>query len=210
MGTKALALGCKRIRTALGLHPEIAHQRLGELPQFETNLNEADYIGEVGLDGGSANGAHWREQVKAFSYILKTCRLGRCRPMTIHSRGAVNEVLHLLDRYADDNPMILHWFTGSDSELRRAIDMGCWFSVGPAMLRSQAGRRRVSMMPSNKVLTETDGPFGQYNKKPLMPWDSSFAINDLTKIWDESRQGVESILLANLKQMLARAGASSN
>lgn len=205
VGTKALTVGCKRIRTALGLHPEIAHQRLGELPQFDANLEEADYIGEIGLDGGSANGAYWREQVKAFSYILKSCRLERRRPMSIHSRGAADEVLHMLDRYAGDNPTILHWFSGSDRELRRAIDMDCWFSVGPAMLRSQAGRRRVTMMPSNRVLTETDGPFGRYRKRPLMPWESSLVINDLIEIWDESKQDVEDALLANLKKILARA-----
>ena len=203
-GTKALTVGCKRIRTALGLHPEIAHQRLGELPQFDVHLDQADYIGEIGLDGGSSNGAYWREQVKAFSYILKSCRTGRSRPMSIHSRGAADEVLHLLDRYADDNPIILHWFSGSDNELRKAIDMGCWFSIGPAMLRSRAGRRRVSMMPSNRVLTETDGPFGKYRKKPLMPWESYFVINDLTEIWGKSRQSVEAVILANLQQMLTR------
>lgn len=204
-GTKALTFGCKRIKTALGLHPEIAHQRLGELPQFDANLEEADYIGEIGLDGGSANGAYWREQVKAFSYILKSCRGDRGRPMSIHSRQAVDEVLHLLSRYAGGNPKILHWFSGSDDELLRAISMGCWFSIGPAMLRSRAGHRRVSMMPPNRVLTETDGPFGQHRRRPLMPWESSLVINDLINIWGKSQQEVEDILLANLKLLISHA-----
>ena len=212
-GTKALTVDCKRIKTALGLHPEIAHQRLGELPQFDELLDQADYIGEIGLDGGSLNGAYWREQVKAFSYILKSCRLGRNRPMSIHSRGAAHEVLHLLDRYAGDNPIILHWFSGSDRELRKAIDMDCWFSIGPAMLRSRAGRRRVSMMPPCRILTETDGPFGQYRMKPLMPWESYLVINDLIEIWGKNRQSVEAVILANLKQLLAKTmgkGSSPN
>ena len=36
LGTKRLALHAPRIRTALGLHPQIAHERIRELSLFDT------------------------------------------------------------------------------------------------------------------------------------------------------------------------------
>ena len=48
--SQALTEGYDRIRTALGLHPEIAHERISELELFETLLPQATYVGEIGLD----------------------------------------------------------------------------------------------------------------------------------------------------------------
>ena len=56
-GTVALARNAPRIRTALGLHPQIAHERKGELPLFERLLPEVRYVGETGL--------RWRPRVQA-------------------------------------------------------------------------------------------------------------------------------------------------
>ena len=50
-GTAALAHGCPRIRTALGMHPQLAHERKHELPLFQRLIEKTDYVGEVGLDG---------------------------------------------------------------------------------------------------------------------------------------------------------------
>ena len=35
LGTRELSSGSRRIRTALGLHPQLAHERKGELPLFD-------------------------------------------------------------------------------------------------------------------------------------------------------------------------------
>ena len=50
-GTSALAADTKRIRTALGLHPQLAHERRNELTLFDGFLPRRPYIGEIGLDG---------------------------------------------------------------------------------------------------------------------------------------------------------------
>lgn len=39
--------------------------------------------------------------------------------------------------------------------------MGCWFSVGPAMLQGARGTELVARMPRDRVLTESDGPFAR-------------------------------------------------
>ncbi len=42
---------------------------------------------------------------------------------------------------------------------------------GPAMLGSEKERLLAVSMPHDRVLPETDFPFGQAQCKPLAPWD---------------------------------------
>ena len=136
-GTCRLSEGSPRIRTALGLHPQIAHQRYQELGLFDALLSEAKYVGEIGLDGGSGFKDHWDVQLKAFRHILNAVNHAGGRIMSIHSRASATAVLDEL-KGIDGTP-VLHWFTGTKNQLNRAIDMGCWFSVGPAMLMPKKG-----------------------------------------------------------------------
>lgn len=50
-GTKKLVGDRKRVRVALGLHPEIVSQRHQEVPLLCGLLPEARYVGEIGIDG---------------------------------------------------------------------------------------------------------------------------------------------------------------
>jgi TatD DNase family protein len=133
-GTAALAQGAARIRTALGLHPQLAYERRSELSLFEGLLPQSRYVGEIGLDGGPELKATWDTQRQVFDEILRMCGSAGGRIMTIHSRRAAGPVLEALASRADAGIAVLHWFSGSRRELQRAIDQGCWFSVGPAML----------------------------------------------------------------------------
>jgi len=47
--------------------------------------------------------------------------------------------------------------------------MGCWFSVGPAMVRGASGRRIIEQLPKESVLPETDGPFVKNGTVLYMP-----------------------------------------
>src|ERR1035437_1612235 len=61
-GTSALAGSHPRIKTALGLHPQLAHQRKSELALFEQLLPRTPYVGEVGLDGSPECKPYWADQ----------------------------------------------------------------------------------------------------------------------------------------------------
>src|SRR5699024_5486360 len=162
-GTRKLAEGNQRVRTALGLHPQLAHQRADEVELFDAMLSNAEYVGEIGLDGGKGFKDHWETQLVVFRQLLRSVNRVGGRIMTIHSRGSAAAVLNELEDI--EGIPILHWFTGTPDQLKRAITMGCWFSVGPAMLASQKGRGLASMMPREHVLTETDGPFTRYSNR---------------------------------------------
>jgi TatD DNase family protein len=199
-GTCSLAGGSKRIRTALGLHPQIAHQRYQELELFDALLPDAKYVGEIGLDGGGGFKDHWEVQLKVFRHILSTVNRAGGRIITVHSRASTAVVLDELSRV--DGVPILHWFTGTPNQLKRAIDIGCWFSVGPAMLNTKRGKELTSVIPTDRILTETDGPFAKHLTKPLFPWNVDLATKQLAQIWKCGEIEATATVMTNFKQLL--------
>jgi TatD DNase family protein len=202
-GTRALARDSRRIRTALGLHPQIAHERGQELALFNRLLPVTPYVGEIGLDGTPEFRRHWRIQVAVLEHILGACRKASGRILSVHSRGASRPLLDCLETFAGAGTPILHWFSGSVRDLDRAIGLGCWFSVGPAMLLGKKGRALAAHMPRERVLTESDGPFAQLNGAPMMPWDVEASLQQLGEIWSMPPAEVKGRIDRNLQQLLA-------
>lgn len=201
--TKRMAKGCTRIRTGLGLHPQIAASRLGELALFDRLISETAYVGEIGLDGSKYHKGSLVGQRKAFAHVLDTCERAGGRVLSIHSRSAAAEVLGNLSHRANSCAPILHWFSGSISELSTAKSLDAWFSVGPAMLETKSQRNKVSAMPKNRVLLESDGPFAHYRGVPLSPLTTCHAVPVLANIWATS----EDETLLQLRENLSQIGA---
>jgi TatD DNase family protein len=111
-------------------------------------------------------------------------------------------VLDCLAQYQDAGIPILHWFTGTQTQLKRAISIGCWFSVSPAMLATKKGKSLIKEIPKERILTETDGPFTSLNRKTLMPWDVQKAIPQLSEFWQLSSEQTNFVLLSNLRAIL--------
>jgi TatD DNase family protein len=122
--------------------------------------------------------------------------------MSLHSRRASGAVLDYLEKFPEAGTFVLHWFSGSFRDLDRAINLGCWFSIGPVMLASENGRALASRMPRERVLTESDSPFAQLNGEAVMPWHVERAIHQLGVIWsvqpDEAAQSIN----RNLERLL--------
>ncbi len=201
--TSSLAKNCPRIRTALGLHPQLAHERYHELPLFEGLIGETNYVGEVGLDGLPELKPHAAIQRRVFEAVLRISAKSGGRVLSIHSRRAVDDVLQCLRAQPDAGLPILHWFSGTRSQLTRALTQGCWLSVGPPMLRSDKGRALVASVPRDRILTETDGPFATDGSRPLMPSDVWSAVDALGEIWGVAENEVRSILAENLRRVTA-------
>ena len=121
--------------------------------------------------------------------------------LTVHSRRAADAVLDAWERRPEAGTMILHWFSGSRRELERAVALGCWFSVGPAMVRSARGREALAAMPPDRVLTETDGPFAMGQKGPLGPGEVVAAVAACGLSWRMPHEEAESRLVANLRRL---------
>ena len=197
-GTAALAHDSDRIWTALGLHPQIAHERKGELPLFEQLLPKTRYVGEIGLDGAPEFKLHWPDQITVFTKILDSCSRVGGRILSIHSRRAVMPVLDALEAHSGAGIPILHWFSGSMRELERAVELRCWFSVNQAMLGGIKGRELVAKMSRDHVLTESDGPFTLVNGRAALPWDTELSAIALAELWTEPIDKVHKQLVSNM------------
>ncbi|MBX3582851.1 MAG: TatD family hydrolase [Rhizobiaceae bacterium] len=198
---KRMIKGSPRIRLGLGLHPELVAQRHSEVDFFPALLGETAYVGEVGIDGSPANRASVPLQERTFRRILKHCSDRGGRILSIHSRGAAGRVIDCLAETPGAGTPVLHWFSGSAKELERAVALGAWFSVGPAMTRSERGRFLVAGMPRDRVLTETDGPFARDGNTPFNPWDVTRAETALAELWGIAPDRVRHVLSANLRQL---------
>lgn len=135
--TAQFAKGRRRIRTALGLHPQLVHERHGEVGMFVRLLGETGYVGEIGIDGGEDSVRHLDTQKDVFRRLLRACADAGGRVMSIHSRHASGEVIEAIQRQPDAGLPVFHWFSGPVAHAQKAADMGAWFSVGLPMLRSR-------------------------------------------------------------------------
>ncbi|HAV1413218.1 TatD family hydrolase [Vibrio parahaemolyticus] len=201
-GTVNLTKGLKHCKTALGLHPQLAHLRKNELPVFDRLIEKTKYVGEIGLDGSKGWREHFDDQLMVFNHILKKCESFDDKVLTIHSLNAVDETLLCLKEHPNAGTPILHWFLGTKKQLLEAVDLGCYFSVGPAMLASARGKRIVSWIPRPKMLLETDGPFAKVLGKVLFPSDVDRVIQHLSDEWELSYSDVVGQLTNNLRVLL--------
>ena len=197
--------GQKRIRAAVGLHPELVAERHQEVEELCAIAAETRYIGEIGIDGSPQCKSSFELQKQVFESVLRgSTKLGG-KILSIHSRRAASAVLDGLEKYPEAGTAVLHWFSGSKSELERAIRIGAWFSVGPAMMASEKGRQLVDAMPRSRILTESDGPFAMIAKSPIGPNDMFKAEQAIAEIWNMSAEESKSTIYENFKKLVGGA-----
>lgn len=201
-GTVLLTEKLNNCRTALGLHPQLAHQRHNELPLFDLLCSETRYIGEIGLDGSKGYAEHMEVQLVVFEHILNKCSEFNDKILTLHSLNAVDKVLELLAVYPNAGTPILHWFLATKKQVDKAVELGCFFSVGPAMIHSNRAKKVISWLPKERVLLETDGPFAKVGGKIQFPSNVIEVMNYLSIHWEISNDGVHNQLRNNLKRLL--------
>jgi TatD DNase family protein len=149
------------VRIGLGLHPQLVADRYGELSLVEKYIQNTEYIGEIGLDFSKHFYASKEKQLIVFSNIINWCSFNPGKIISIHSVHVDKATLDILEKNAcyERNKCILHWFSGSLSQLQRAVEMGCYFSINGAMVRSPNGRKLLANIPPENLLIESDAPF---------------------------------------------------
>lgn len=201
-GTQALAPNGSRIRTALGLHPEIAAGREHELRLFEELLPQTRFVGEVGLDGSRPHRNTLDRQGGILTDILAMSAQAGGKIISLHSRGAAAAVLDVISAEPRAGVCVLHWFNGSSRQVRRASEMECWFSVSYNMMTSERGRDSVAAMPRDRIIPETDGPFGFRGDRPAWPWEATEIVPMLAELWRENPDDVAAQLDRNFRALV--------
>jgi TatD DNase family protein len=192
------------VRAALGLHPQLVAERANELSLWERHLPETRYVGEVGLDAGPRFYRSLETQRDVFRAVLEACAAAGGKILTVHSVRTAPMVLDMIERHlpAGRGAVVMHWFSGSASDARRAAAMGCYFSVNAEMTRSARGRALIGSLPIDRLLTETDGPFTNVDGRPAEPRDVEIALQAVAEILAKPVSVLSKTIRANLKTLL--------
>ena len=185
-----------------GLHPEIAQQKAEEMDLLLEQMEGVNAVGEVGIDGSLRHQASFELQCSMFRVVVERSKSLGGRTLSIHSRQAVAEVLNELHRQPGYGIAVLHWFTGTATELRTAEKMGCWFSVGPAMFVSSKGRAVAARLPRDRVVPESDGPFAKVDGKSVLPWSAETTAKCLADVWSTPIKETKKLLSNNSLRLL--------
>jgi TatD DNase family protein len=195
----------KDVRVALGFHPlASAPDRAMELGLFSSQLDQTDYVGEIGLDFSDRGWETRRNQIEILEQILDDDRI-RQKVLTVHSRKAEKETIELLAK--SRVTAILHSYSGLLGPVEDALAAGFFFSVHPAMVNSQEGRRLLAILPRERVLTETDGPWTPTSGRPAEPRDVPALVGELANIWGVDPDDAQKLVLESMRALHQAATA---
>ena len=162
--------GCPNVWLAAGLHPWwLADGRCGPADVEALCRLVAQgqrWVGEVGVDlsprrvgadGGAAQLAAFRRVCAASA---RASDPQAPTVLSIHAVRAAGAVLDVLDETgcAARCRCVLHWFSGTPDELRRAVRLGVRVSLGERALSTRRGREHARVAPAWALLAETDLP----------------------------------------------------
>jgi TatD DNase family protein len=161
----AIAACSEVVRAAVGIHPNDTHlAEPGDWEEIVRLAHEAANvvaIGETGLD------RYWKDA----SFDIQTDYFQRHldlaesldKPVVIHCRDAMPDILALLE--ARNRPVkgTLHCFIGSMEDAQRLIQLGLNLGIGGISTFTNkefdALRNVIRQIPDDRLLVETDAPF---------------------------------------------------
>jgi len=194
----------KYVKAALGLHPQLVSKRASEITLFDELCKKTRFIGEIGLDATRAHYPSFDKQQEVFDHILRKCASQGEKVISVHSARCAKKVLDGIESSgANENcKIVLHWFSAGRSEIRRAIDLGCWFSVNERMMDAKSGKDLIALAPKGRILSETDAPFLQKAGEDIYAGDMFGVINALTSAYKMPFQDVKAVLVRNAIDIL--------
>lgn len=200
-----MALGYPYTAVGLGLHPQLVAERADELPLFEKLLSRTRYVGEIGLDAGPRFYSSFQEQRRVFERILRACGEQGGKILSIHSVRAVSKVLTSLEICMPGTNCVpvLHWFTGTKSEMRRAVEQGCYFSLNIEMIENEKMHALLRTLPIDRLLTESDGPFVKVENRPVRPTDMPATVSGLAALLGMDRTALARQITKNLRSLVS-------
>lgn len=205
-GNLARAGSYASVTVCLGLHPQVVGTKHDDILLFDSLVHDADIIGEVGLDASPRYYKTFDEQQRVFAHITdRVARVGG-RPMSVHAVRSVARVIEIVEEHDPEHlsQYAIHWFSGSASELRAAVSRGFYFSINIAMTRSKNWGSILSLLPPDRVITETDGPFIRDEGIALEPWRVRDVIDVLARSWALSHDGAAARVRENFALFMAR------
>ncbi len=154
---------------AVGFHPHeaggITPAMLSELEKL-AGLDAVVAVGEIGLDffrDRAPRDAQRRVLEQQLEIALRVAK-----PVSVHTRGAEDEIADQLAPYAErvnaagrSNPGVLHCFGGTVEQARPLVDAGFAVSIACSVTypKNDQARRLARELPLDALVVETDCPY---------------------------------------------------
>ncbi len=172
-----LARGYSQVWAAVGHHPtEPSPPDIDVLHELARDPRVVA-IGEIGLDFEEA-GAPPRHVQLSRLHALCELAVARDLPVSIHNRGAATEILEVIDAHPGLRG-VMHYFALEWEWAERFLDLG--FSLGFAGLVTRPSRHSlrevVRLCPGDRLVLETDSPYGNAHKRMGVPNQPAFLID---------------------------------
>jgi TatD DNase family protein len=154
-----IAKTCGLILPTFGVHPWNAPQYIARLDELSGAIKQSPMLGEIGLDFHFVeDSSSYPAQKRVFEFLLGAAR-EQGKIVNLHTKGAEEVVLNLLDRY-DIARAIVHWYSGPLDIFKEFASRGAYFTMGVEVLYSEHIRTIARETPLSQLLTETDNPGG--------------------------------------------------
>ncbi|MGB8413142.1 MAG: TatD family hydrolase [Candidatus Binatus sp.] len=150
---------------AVGFHPEdFEHGEYDALEALESIARERDSIcavGEVGLPwyGTGAADAGARDAAKLTLARFAKLAAAMDLPLILHAPHRCAADALAIIREAKVTRAVFHWHKSDEQTTRAIINAGYFISLTPEVAYRERDRDLARMIPANRMLVETDGPW---------------------------------------------------
>ncbi len=154
----------KYLYSTAGIHPHDAKScdetTIESLRQLCKNP-QVVAIGECGLDYDRDFSPRDIQQKWFKAQIELAIELDK--PLFLHERAAFNDFIEILKGYPNiGQRCVVHCFTGTKEELEAYLELGCMIGITGWICderRGQSLREIIPLIPDDRLMIETDGPF---------------------------------------------------
>ncbi|KAG2788026.1 hypothetical protein PC129_g4329 [Phytophthora cactorum] len=214
--------------TTVGVHPHDA-KRFDErstIDEMRSIITGEDgglvvAVGECGLDFNRDYSPR-DVQVTAFrAQVALACELRM--PLFVHEReahGALVEVLQTFVKSGTLPPMVVHCFTGDESEMRKYLDMGFYIGLTGFVCMKPRGlgvKNMVPRIPIDQLMIETDAPYmypysvGRQKKRARCePKDIAAVVQTLASCYGITEDEVARTTTENARRFFRLRGQQVN
>lgn len=206
-----------KLFSTVGVHPHDAKTfdedaTLHEMRQLITeNPGVVCAVGECGLDFNRDFSPRDKQERVFRVQVELACELQL--PLFLHERDAHETFVKVLTPFLESGrlpPVVVHCFTGSESELRKYISMGFYIGLTGFVCMDSRGhklRQSASLIPLDKLMIETDAPYmypyGNNSRSRCEPKDLRVIVHTLASCFREKPDTIAAATTKNSRKFFA-------
>ena len=182
----AISLGhaYEEVWAGVGHHPlEVSEPDLAALRELARD-EMVVVIGEIGLDFEHVGGPHRDLQIQRLHEMFAIATELEL-PVGIHNRGAATEVLEVINAHGGIRG-VMHYFALDWEWAKKFLDVGFYLSFAGLVTRPSREELRevVKHCPADRILLETDAPYGNAQKRMGVPNRPAYLVDTAEVVAD--------------------------